>query len=116
MTGCAESTRKAFDLRDRVSERERFYVSSHYEAFVTGNLDGTRKIYELWAQTYPRDDTPPNNLGVLYNAEGDFEKALPATREALRLTPASGSGYPTLLDAYPFLARPDAPNALAPHA
>src|SRR6266851_3501327 len=96
MTRCAESTRKAFDLRDRVSERERFYVTSHYEAFVTGNLDASRKIYEQWAQTYPRDDTPPNNLGVIYNAQGDFEKALPAAQEALRLTPGSGAGYAKL--------------------
>ena len=116
MTGAAESTRKAFDLRDRVSERERFYITSHYEAFVTGNLDATRKIYELWAQTYPRDDTPPNNLGVLYNAEGDFEKGLPGAREALRLTPGSGSGYANLVDAYRLLGRTDEAKATAREA
>jgi eukaryotic-like serine/threonine-protein kinase len=116
MTGAAESTRKAFDLRDRVSERERFYITSHYEAFVTGNLDATRKIYELWAQTYPRDDTPPNNLGVLYNAEGDFEKALPGAREALRLTPGSSSGYANLVDAYRLLGRPEEAKAMAREA
>ena len=116
MTRCAESTRKAFDLRDRVSERERFYVTSHYEAFVTGNLDASRKIYEQWAQTYPRDDTPPNNLGVIYNAQGDFEKALPAAQEALRLTPGSGAGYANLVDAYRLLGRADEAKATAREA
>src|SRR6266853_710992 len=116
MTRCAESTRKAFDLRDRVSERERFYVTSHYEALVTGNLDASRKIYEQWAQTYPRDDTPPNNLGVIYNAQGNFEKALPAAREALRLTPGSGAGYANLVDAYRLLGRADEAKATAREA
>jgi eukaryotic-like serine/threonine-protein kinase len=116
MTRCAESTRKAYDLRDRVSERERFYITSHYEAFVTGNLDASRKIYEQWAQTYPRDDTPPNNLGTIYNTQGDFEKALPAAREALRLTPGSGAGYANLVDAYRLLGRPEEAKATAREA
>ena len=59
-------SRKAYELRERVSEREKFYIASHYENFVTGNLEAARKTYELWAQTYPRDDIPPGNLGVIY--------------------------------------------------
>jgi Flp pilus assembly protein TadD len=39
----AENTRKAYELRERVSEREKFYIVSHYEAFVTGNLEAARK-------------------------------------------------------------------------
>ena len=115
-TRSAESTRKAYDLRERVSERERFYITSHYEGYVTGNLEASRKIYELWAQTYPRDDTPPTNLAVLYIAQGDFEKTLPAAREALRLTPGSGSGYANLVDAYRLLARPEEGKATAREA
>jgi len=115
-TRSAESTRKAYDLRERVSERERFYITSHYEGYVTGNLEASRKIYELWAQTYPRDDTPPTNLAVLYIAQGDFEKTLPASRESLRLTPGSGSGYANLVDAYRLLARPEEAKATAREA
>ena len=66
----AENTRKAYELRERVSEREKFYIVSHYEHFVTGNLEAARKTYELWAQTYPRDDGPPNNLAVIYGSSG----------------------------------------------
>jgi len=116
MTRSAESTRKAYDLRERVSERERFYITSHYEGYVTGNLETTRKIYELWAKTYPRDDTPPTNLSVLYIAQGDLEKALPASRESLRLTPGSGSGYANLVDAYRLLGRPEEAKATAREA
>jgi serine/threonine protein kinase/Tfp pilus assembly protein PilF len=115
-TRSAESTRKSYDLRERVSERERFYITSHYEGYVTGNLEASRKIYELWAQTYPRDDTPPTNLAVLYIAQGDFEKTLPASRESLRLTPGSGSGYANLVDAYRLLARPEEAKATAREA
>src|SRR5207245_4350469 len=62
----AENLRKAYELRERVSAREKLYVASHYEHFVTGNLEAARKTYELWAQTYPRDDVPPGNLGAIY--------------------------------------------------
>src|SRR5215469_14956448 len=51
----AENTRKAYELRERVSEREKLYIVSHYEHFVTGNLEAARKTYELWTQTYPRE-------------------------------------------------------------
>jgi serine/threonine protein kinase len=58
----AESIRKAYDLRERVSEREKLHITSRYQQYVTGNLDAARKTYELWAQTYPRDYFP--HLGV----------------------------------------------------
>ena len=77
----AESTRKAYELRERVSEREKLYIVSHYENFVTGNLEATRKTYELWAQTYPRDDVPTGNLGIIYLYLGDYEKALAEVQE-----------------------------------
>ena len=54
----AENTRKAYELRDRVSEREKFYIESHYYQIVTGDLEKARQGYELWAQTYPRDWSP----------------------------------------------------------
>ena len=85
----AETTRKAYQLRERVSEREKFYISSHYEQFVLGNLEETRKTYELWAQTYPGDDVPVGNLGLIYANLGNYEKSLAATQEALRLDPGN---------------------------
>src|ERR1700756_4436958 len=72
----AENTRKAYELRERVSEREKLYIVSHYETAVTGNLEAARKAHQLWAQTYPRDETPTGNLAAIYGALGDYDKAL----------------------------------------
>ena len=88
----AENIRKAYELRDRVSEREKFYIESHYYQFVTDDLEKARQVYELWAQTYPRELVPPNNLTYIYGALGQYEKALMEAREAFRLNQASGYG------------------------
>ena len=88
----AENIRKAYELRDRVSEREKFYIESHYYQFVTDDLEKARQVYELWAQTYPRELVPPNNLTYIYGALGQYEKALREAREAFRLNQASGHG------------------------
>ncbi len=78
----AVNTQKAFELREKVSERERFYIDSHYYDFVTGDLEKARQTYELWAQTYPRDSVPPTNLGVIYQSFGQYEKALEETQDS----------------------------------
>ena len=96
----AENTRKAYELRERVSEREKLYIVSHYENFVTGNLEAARKTYELWAQTYPRDDVPLSNLGVIYRNLGDYDKALAAALETMKADPGSGLSYANLVSSY----------------
>jgi DNA-binding winged helix-turn-helix (wHTH) protein/Tfp pilus assembly protein PilF len=96
-----ENTRKAYDLRGQVSERERLYIESHYHMFVTGNAEKGRQAMELWAQIYSRDESPPYNLGAMYGNLGQFDKGLEETREALRLEPGSALNYGTL--AYFFL-------------
>jgi eukaryotic-like serine/threonine-protein kinase len=100
-----ENTKKAYELRERVSEREKLYIESHYLYFVTGDLEKVRQAYELWAQTYPRDDVPPNNLGTVYLQLGQYDKALAELREALRLNPASGLCYAYLVSSYLVLNR-----------
>jgi serine/threonine protein kinase/Tfp pilus assembly protein PilF len=81
----AESTSKAFDLRSRVSEWEKFYIESHYHHFVTGDMEKASQAYELWAQIYPRELVPRTNLGVIYETLGQHEKSLSEFREGLRL-------------------------------
>jgi serine/threonine protein kinase len=92
MSAAAENIRKAYELRGRVSEREKFYIESHYYQFVTDDLEKARQVYELWAQTYPRELVPPNNLTYIYGALGQYEKAFMEAREAFRLNPAGGYG------------------------
>jgi serine/threonine protein kinase/tetratricopeptide (TPR) repeat protein len=111
----ADSTRKAYELRERVSEREKFYIASHYEDQVIGNLEAARKTYELWAQTYPRDDVPPGNLGVIYQNLGDHDKDLAASQQSLKLSP-DGLSYGNLVNAYLSVNRLDEARATAQEA
>jgi eukaryotic-like serine/threonine-protein kinase len=85
----AENTYKAYDLRSRVSEWEKFYIESHYHQFVTGDMEKSRQAYDLWAQIYPREQVPATNLGVVYQSLGQHEKSLAEFRESLRLGPDS---------------------------
>jgi serine/threonine protein kinase/tetratricopeptide (TPR) repeat protein len=107
----AENAGKAFELRQRVSQRERFYIEAAYEYYVTNNLESTRRIYEEWAATYPHDDIPQTNLGNIYSTLGDYEKALAAYQQSLRLNPDSGVGYGNLLNTYIKLDRLDEAKA-----
>src|SRR4029077_11378633 len=97
-------------------ERERLYIASHYENFVTGNLEAARETYELWAQTYPRDASPITNLGVIYGTLGDSDKSLAAAQESFKLNPGSGIAYSNLVDAYSSVNRLDEARATAQEA
>jgi serine/threonine protein kinase/tetratricopeptide (TPR) repeat protein len=92
----AAASQKAFELRDRVSERERLYISAGYYDNVTGELEKYLETLELWKRTYSREAGPHNNLAVKYNELGVFDKAGEAAREAIRLNPSSASGYSIL--------------------
>ena len=81
----AENVRKAYVLRDRVSEREKYRISSMYYQNVTGELEQAAQVYELWAKSYPQDSIPPTNLGVIYSELGQYEKALAANEEGLSM-------------------------------
>jgi serine/threonine protein kinase/DNA-binding NarL/FixJ family response regulator/tetratricopeptide (TPR) repeat protein len=86
----AESFRKAYDRRAKVSEREKLALTAYYHANVTGELEKARQTLELWARTYPRNSTPHTNLGVIHAALGQHERALADTQESVRLNPQSG--------------------------
>jgi DNA-binding winged helix-turn-helix (wHTH) protein/Tfp pilus assembly protein PilF len=101
----AENVRKGYELRQRVSEREKFYLDSHYEDIVTGNLEAARRTYELWMQTYPRDENPRGNLAFIYSQLGEHEKALAAYKFQQQLTPSDGLRLATLAGAYLSLNR-----------
>ena len=112
----SENQRKAYELRDRVSEREKFYIDSHYQDFTLGDLEATRKTYELWVQTYPRDYVPVGNLGNIYHRLGEREKALTAEQDSLKLNPGSGLSYSNLVGGYLGVNRLDEAKATAQEA
>ncbi len=98
---------KAFDLKDRASEREKLYISAHYYSEVTREVDKALAIYEQWKQTYPRDSVPWDNLALGYEATGQPEKSLANASEAMRLNPKDRFANANLADAYRTLGRND---------
>jgi len=112
----AEFTRKAYELRERVGEREKLYIASHYETNATGDMEAARKTCELWAQTYLHDAIPPAVLSAIYGNLGDFDKALAASQESLKRNPGSGIGYANLVAGYLNVNRLDEARATAQEA
>jgi len=89
----AENARKAYELRERVSEREKLRISAFYQELAAGDFDKATQVYEVWRQEYPRDPVPLANLASDNLALGNPEKALPFAEEALRLEPNSWVNY-----------------------
>ncbi len=108
----AENARKAYELREKVSERERFYIETTLYMNTTGELEKAAQVYELWQQTYPREAAPYGNLGVIYQGLGYLEKALEQFRGAVRLEPNSHGDYGNLGSAYVTLNRLDEAEAV----
>lgn len=108
--------KKACDLREKVSERERFAIQAFYYESVTGELEKAAQTYELWQQTYPRNSAPFTNLGFISFNLGNFDKALSELREAMRLEPNNFTSYSNLGLAYMNLYRLDEAEAVFKHA
>jgi eukaryotic-like serine/threonine-protein kinase len=106
---------KAFDLKDRTSERERLYIESHYYDIVTEDLDKAIEAYEQWVQTYPRDTVPRDNLALRYQLEGRQEKALASASASMQIDPKDNYAYQNAADAYERLNRFDEARAVAEH-
>jgi tetratricopeptide (TPR) repeat protein/predicted Ser/Thr protein kinase len=103
----ADYLKKAFDLRDRVTEREKFHITAHYCSPATGELEKANQTSELWIQTYPRDFQAYHNLGTNYMVLGQYEKAASETREELRLEANNVVSYENLGQIYLALNRFD---------
>ena len=99
--GLAEaSIRRAYELRQRVSEHERLYIEGHYYEFVTGDLAKATATYETWTVTYPNDVTPRTDLAVIWSDLGKFGPSLEQAKAALRLAPDESQNYANLVNAY----------------
>src|SRR5688500_11249131 len=78
-------SRKAFELRDRVSERERFFISWRYYLDAAQAWDKALELARSWTRTYPREAFAFNSYGLASAAFGQHEQAVEAFREAIRL-------------------------------
>jgi len=103
---------KAFQLRERASERERLAIEASYYTFVTGDLDKARTTYKRWAQAYPQDDIPYGNLASIEVNAGEYDQAIEDTQESLRRLPDNSIGYANLVGFYAAANRLDGGKAV----
>jgi eukaryotic-like serine/threonine-protein kinase len=95
-----ESMKKAFSLRDRVSEREKLYIDSHYYEFVDNDIPKAEQTYQLWEETYPRDQVPWINLGSLYRFQAKTDEAIQQESMAVQLSSGSAIARAQLANGY----------------
>ena len=114
-TQSIEALHKAFDLRERASERENLYISAHYYDTI-GDLDKAAEIYEQWKQAYPRDNVPDDNLALLYSATGRIDKALANAQQAMQIDAKDVFAYQNVAGAYMGLGRYDEARAILDQA
>ena len=103
----AEQARKAYALKERVTEREKFYIDSAYYSLVTGELEKEAEVYKRWKLAYPRDPTPLHKMAYCDGFLGRYEKAAAAYSEAIKLEPNDVVNYIDLAGIYITLNRLD---------
>ena len=116
MIPAREQLSKAYELRNRVSERERLYIEARYTDAVTGDVPKLVEIYSRWKQTYPRDWTAPNNLAIHYADLGEEAKAIEESLLALELNPDAAYAYGNLALTYVDMGRLDEAKAIIDQA
>jgi eukaryotic-like serine/threonine-protein kinase len=89
-----DNIRKAYELRDRASDREKFFITAYYHGRGTGNQEKAQQICEQWAQVYPRDWSAHTFLtGFIYPVLGRYEEGVEEGRKAIALVPDVYTGY-----------------------
>ena len=102
-----EHRRRAYELRERVSRRERLYIEGHYYSGVSNEPEKALATYDVWKQEYPRDAVPYHNSGTQYSARGEHERALEAYLKAIELDPTRRLTYANAFGKYLDLGRLD---------
>ena len=103
--GRIQNLTKAYELRNRASERERYYIEANYYGQITGEWDKAIETYTRWMQRYPKDPVPRNEIGVYLRYSGLYEKAAEGAREAQRLMPDDYHPFVELMEDYLYLDR-----------
>jgi eukaryotic-like serine/threonine-protein kinase len=98
---------KAFQLRERASEREKLGIAADYYSTVTGELDKAARTYQEEIESYPREPATYGSLGTVFGEQGQYEKAAEITRQAVRLAPDWVGGYGNLANYFLALQRFD---------
>jgi eukaryotic-like serine/threonine-protein kinase len=101
----AESTRKAWELRDRTSDPEKYFLTLSHEFRVTGNLEKAQQICESWAQAYPREMLPHGFLSTIYAIVGKHEKSVEEAKKRTEHDPDEDFAWSNLANGYQNLGR-----------
>jgi len=102
----AQSAAAAYRLRDRVSDREKFFIEANYYTQVTGNYEKAQETFESWGQSYPRDYEPAGLLsGSIYRAFGKYDQTIEQAKRAIAIDPDVPFSYVNLAGAYSELGR-----------
>jgi serine/threonine protein kinase/tetratricopeptide (TPR) repeat protein len=101
----SENMQKAYELRDRATELERYSISANYYSDVTGELDKANAVLEQWAHSYPRDIHPLVALALNNNLVGQYDQAVAELHEGLRIDPDHSSFFVNLIANYAALNR-----------
>src|SRR5437667_3046221 len=108
----AEHLQKAFQLRERVSESERFSITADYYGLATGEVEKSIQTLQAWALAYPRSPIPHVSAGWSYAIVGRYEDEIKEEAEAIRLSADVGSAYANLMEGYIALNRLDEAKAV----
>jgi serine/threonine protein kinase/tetratricopeptide (TPR) repeat protein len=111
-----DALRKAYDLRDRASEREKLYIMGHYYGEITIDGEKALALYEQWRQTYPRDTVPWDNGALVSASLGRHEQALQLAVQAMRMNAKDPYAWQNAASAYLALNRFDESRSLAEQA
>jgi eukaryotic-like serine/threonine-protein kinase len=102
----AKNMSKAYQLRDRASDQEKYFISVNYDLQVTGNLEKAQQTCGLWMQAYPRAWMPHGPLsGGIYPELGKYEKSVEEAKTAIGIDPDFAIGYSILAGSYLALER-----------
>ncbi len=102
-----ENTSKAYELRDRASDHEKFFITAYYHGRATGNQEKAQQTCEAWAQVYPRDFIPHGMLsGFIYPSSGEYQRAAEEAEKAIQFAPDNAIGYVNLGYSNVYLDRP----------
>jgi tetratricopeptide (TPR) repeat protein len=102
----AQNIAKAYELRNRVSDQENYFITFNYHRQVTRNLELARQTLESWVQKYPGDLVPRGFLAAFTTqGSGRYEKAAEEGQKAIELDPDYAIGYENVAFAYIYLNR-----------
>ena len=104
---------KAYENRDRLTERERYLVVASYHSVVTGDVDQQISAYRTLLDLYPDDTYGLNNIGVVYTGLRNRERAVEYASKALAIDSSFSLHFSNLASSLGSLGLHDSADVIA---